>query len=31
VTQVEPAPTFWRAEEYHQHYLQKRGQAHCAI
>src|SRR3954471_21006940 len=31
VTQVEPAPTFWRAEEYHQHYLQKRGQAHCAV
>ena len=31
VTQVEPAPTFWRAEDYHQHYLQKRGQAHCAI
>jgi peptide-methionine (S)-S-oxide reductase len=31
VTQVEPAPTFWHAEEYHQHYLQKRGQAHCAV
>ena len=31
VTQVEPAPTFWRGEEYHQHYLQKRGQAHCAV
>ena len=31
VTQIEPAPTFWRAEEYHQRYLQKRGQAHCAI
>jgi peptide-methionine (S)-S-oxide reductase len=31
VTQIEPAPKFWRAEEYHQHYLQKRGQAHCAI
>lgn len=31
VTQIEPAPTFWRAEEYHQHYLQKRGQAHCAV
>jgi peptide-methionine (S)-S-oxide reductase len=31
VTQVEPAPTFWRGEEYHQRYLQKRGQAHCAI
>jgi peptide-methionine (S)-S-oxide reductase len=31
VTQIEPAPKFWRAEEYHQQYLQKRGQAHCAI
>ena len=31
VTQVEPAPRFWRAEDYHQRYLQKRGQAHCAI
>jgi len=30
VTQVEPAPTFWRGEEYHQHYLQKRGQAAVA-
>jgi len=31
VTQIEPAPRFWRAEEYHQRYLQKRGQSHCAI
>jgi len=31
VTQVEPIPTFWPAEAYHQHYLQKRGQAHCAV
>ena len=31
VTQIEPASTFWRAEEYHQRYLQKRGQAHCAV
>jgi len=31
VTQVEPAPRFWRAEDYHQRYLQKRGQAHCTI
>jgi peptide-methionine (S)-S-oxide reductase len=31
VTQIEPAPTFWRAEEYHQRYLAKRGQTHCAI
>jgi peptide-methionine (S)-S-oxide reductase len=31
VTQIEPAPKFWRAEEYHQEYLKKRGQTHCAI
>ena len=31
VTQIQAAPTFWRAEEYHQRYLQKRGQSHCAI
>jgi peptide-methionine (S)-S-oxide reductase len=31
VTQIEPAPKFWRAEEYHQRYLAKRGQSHCAI
>jgi peptide-methionine (S)-S-oxide reductase len=31
VTQIEPAPKFWRAEEYHQRYLEKRGQTHCAI
>ena len=31
VTQVEPAPEFWRAEEYHQQYLEKRGLAHCHI
>ncbi len=31
VTQIEPAPTFYRAEEYHQRYLEKRGMAHCAI
>jgi peptide-methionine (S)-S-oxide reductase len=31
VTAIEPAPAFWRAEEYHQQYLKKRGQTHCAI
>jgi peptide-methionine (S)-S-oxide reductase len=31
VTQIEPAPKFWRAEEYHQRYLQKRGRSHCAV
>jgi peptide-methionine (S)-S-oxide reductase len=31
VTQIEPAPKFHRAEEYHQRYLEKRGQSHCAI
>ena len=31
VTQVEPAQSFWRAEEYHQRYLEKRGQSSCHI
>ncbi len=31
VTEIAPAGTFWRAEEYHQRYLEKRGQAHCKI
>jgi peptide-methionine (S)-S-oxide reductase len=30
VTQVEPAGPFWRAEEYHQRYLEKKGRASCA-
>ena len=25
VTQIEPAPAFWRAEDYHQRYFQKHG------
>jgi len=31
VTKVEAAQTFWRAEEYHQRYLEKRGQGSCHI
>jgi peptide-methionine (S)-S-oxide reductase len=31
VTQIEPAPTFYPAEDYHQRYLEKRGLSHCAI
>lgn len=31
VTQVEPAQPFWRAEEYHQQYLTKRGLASCHL
>jgi peptide-methionine (S)-S-oxide reductase len=25
VTQIEPAPTFWKAEDYHQRYFEKHG------
>ena len=31
VTEIVPAQDFWRAEEYHQQYLEKRGLAHCSI
>lgn len=31
VTEIEPATQFWRAEDYHQKYLEKRGLAHCKI
>jgi len=31
VTSVEPAPTFWRAEEYHQRYVERTGHPSCHI
>ena len=31
VTRVEPAPTFWRAEEYHQRYFEKNGLPSCHV
>lgn len=31
VTQIEPVPAFFRAEEYHQRYLEKRGLAACRL
>ena len=30
-TEIAPAATFWAAEEYHQRYLEKRGQASCKV
>jgi peptide-methionine (S)-S-oxide reductase len=31
VTQIEAAPTFWKAEEYHQRYLEKNSAAACHL
>ncbi|MCV6591049.1 MAG: peptide-methionine (S)-S-oxide reductase MsrA [Marinobacterium sp.] len=31
VTEISPATTFWRAEEYHQKYLQKKGLPACGL
>jgi len=31
VTEIEPAATFWRAEDYHQQYFEKKGYASCHV
>ncbi len=31
VTQIVPAATFWKAEDYHQQYLEKRGMSSCHL
>ena len=31
VTEITPATSFWKAEEYHQKYLEKRGMVSCHI
>jgi peptide methionine sulfoxide reductase msrA/msrB len=31
VTEIVPAATFWKAEEYHQQYLQKNGMSNCHV
>ena len=31
VTEIVPAGPFWRAEDYHQRYLEKRGMATCCV
>jgi len=30
-TQIEDAPPFWEAEDYHQQYLEKRGLSSCTV
>ena len=31
VTEISPAQPFWRAEEYHQRYFEKRGGGSCHV
>lgn len=31
VTEITPAPTFWRAEDYHQRYFEKHGITGCHV
>ncbi len=31
VTEIVPAGVFWRAEEYHQQYVARRGEASCSL
>lgn len=30
-TEITPAGTFWKGEEYHQKYFQKHGMSHCPV